>query len=196
MSSGRSRPARTSRSSGIVDGHRRRLGAPARDRERPARDRRIAGQSEAALHLIDDAVTRAAAPAGRRALGYGSPNGFTRRVFAAGADDVVILPVSPDEVLFALQKAIARKAGGAESATFSRAPLICVLGPKGGTGKTLTSTSLAVALAELGKSVALVDLDLQFGDVGLCMGVCARARRSSTSCAPAARSTRRSSTAS
>ena len=59
----------------------------------------------------------------------------------------------------------------AEAGSFSRAPLVCVLGPKGGTGKTLTSTSLAVALAEAGKSVALVDLDLQFGDVGLCLGL-------------------------
>ncbi len=128
------------------------------------------GQSESALTLIDNAVTERP----RRPvvlLSYGSPNGFTRRVFAAGADDVVMLPVTPDEVLFALQKAIARKAGGAEASHFSRAPLICVLGPKGGTGKTLTSTSLAVALAEFGKSVALVDLDLQFGDVALCMGV-------------------------
>jgi len=49
--------------------------------------------------------------------------------------------------------------------------LICILGPKGGTGKTLTSTNLSVALAESGKSVALVDLDLQFGDVGLCLGL-------------------------
>jgi len=84
---------------------------------------------------------------------------------------MVLLPAVPDELLFAFQKALARKAGGVESATFSRAPLICVLGPKGGTGKTLTATSLSVALAELGKSVALIDLDLQFGDVGLCMGV-------------------------
>jgi pilus assembly protein CpaE len=130
----------------------------------------IAAQSEAALHLIDDAVKERP----RRPvilLGYGSPNGFTRRAFAAGADDMIILPIAPDEVMFAIQKAMARKAGGSESASFNRAPLICVLGPKGGTGKTLTSTSLSVALAELGKSVALVDLDLQFGDVGLCMGV-------------------------
>jgi pilus assembly protein CpaE len=127
------------------------------------------GQSEAALSLIADSVTERP----RRpvvVLAYGSPNGFTRRVFAAGADDVLMLPVTPDEVLFALQKALARKAGGVDS-QFSRAPLICVLGPKGGTGKTLTSTSLSVALAEYGKSVALVDLDLQFGDVGLCMGI-------------------------
>jgi pilus assembly protein CpaE len=130
----------------------------------------ISGQSESALTLIDNAVTERP----RRPvvlLSYGSPNGFTRRVFAAGADDVVMLPVTSDEVLFALQKAIARKSGGTESSGFSRAPLICVLGPKGGTGKTLTATSLAVALAEYGKTVALADLDLQFGDVGLTMGL-------------------------
>jgi len=130
----------------------------------------LQGQSEQALQLIDRAVRERP----RRpvvVLGYGSPNGFTRRVFAAGADDMILLPAAPDELLFAFQKALARKAGGTESATFSRAPLICILGPKGGTGKTLTATSLSVALAELGKSVALIDLDLQFGDVGLCMGV-------------------------
>ena len=105
-----------------------------------------AGQSESVLTLIDNAVTeRPKRPV--LVLAYGTPNGFTRRVFAAGADDVVMLPVTPDEVLFALQKALARKAGGADAATFSRAPLVCILGPKGGTGKTLTSTNLAVALA-------------------------------------------------
>ena len=129
-----------------------------------------AGQSEPALNLIDNAVTERP----RRpvvVLSHGSPNGFTRRIFAAGADDVVMMPVTSDEVLFALQKALARKAGSAEAGSFTRAPLICILGPKGGTGKTLTSTSLAVALAEYGKSVVLVDLDLQFGDVGLTMGL-------------------------
>ena len=128
------------------------------------------GQSDPILNLIDNAVTERP----RRpvvVLAYGSPNGFTRQVFAAGADDVVMLPVTPDEVLFALQKALARKAGSGEIGSLSRAPLICILGPKGGTGKTLTSTSLAVALAEYGKAVALVDLDLQFGDVGLTMGL-------------------------
>jgi pilus assembly protein CpaE len=128
------------------------------------------GQSEPALSLIDNAVSERP----RRpvvVLSHGTPNGFTRRVFAAGADDVVMMPVASDDVLFALQKAIARKAGAGETGSFTRAPLICVLGPKGGTGKTLTSTSLAVALAEYGKTVALVDLDLQFGDVGLCLGL-------------------------
>ena len=49
--------------------------------------------------------------------------------------------------------------------------MITVLGPKGGTGKTVTSSNLAVALALEGKSSVLVDLDLQFGDIGLALGL-------------------------
>jgi pilus assembly protein CpaE len=49
--------------------------------------------------------------------------------------------------------------------------MICVLGPKGGIGKTLTSANLSVALATAGQRVVLVDLDLQFGDVGLSLGI-------------------------
>jgi pilus assembly protein CpaE len=49
--------------------------------------------------------------------------------------------------------------------------MITVLGPKGGAGKTLVSCNLGVALAEAGHRVVLLDLDLQFGDVGLALGV-------------------------
>jgi pilus assembly protein CpaE len=49
--------------------------------------------------------------------------------------------------------------------------VICVLGLKGGSGKTLTSVNLAVSLADAGHSVAILDLDLQFGDVALSMGL-------------------------
>jgi pilus assembly protein CpaE len=100
-----------------------------------------------------------------------SPNGFVRRVFEAGADDIVTLPESPEGVLFALQKAVARKHGAAVATGLALSPMICVLGPKGGTGKTLTSSNLAVSLAKKGRKVALVDLDLQFGDVGLALGL-------------------------
>jgi pilus assembly protein CpaE len=100
-----------------------------------------------------------------------SPNGFVRRVFEAGADDIVTLPESPERVLFALQKAVARKQGAAVATGLALSPMICVLGPKGGTGKTLTSSNLAVSLAKKGRKVALVDLDLQFGDIGLALGL-------------------------
>jgi pilus assembly protein CpaE len=129
-----------------------------------------AGHSERALVLIDGAVKqRPSRPV--VVFGYGSTNGFVNRVFQAGADDMVVLPQDPDTVRFALEKAVARKTGGTGSAVGRQGSLVCVLGPKGGTGKTLTATNLAVALSEAGKHVALVDLDLQFGDVGLCMGL-------------------------
>jgi pilus assembly protein CpaE len=94
-------------------------------------------------------------------------NGFMQQVFAAGADDLVTLPETPERIRHALQKAIARKRGSTLAHGAEPASLICVLGPKGGTGKTVTSCNLAVALAEQGGRVCLVDLDLHFGDVGL-----------------------------
>jgi pilus assembly protein CpaE len=98
-------------------------------------------------------------------------DGFVRRVFEAGADDVVVLPESPERVAFAFEKAIARRQGAAVASGVALSPMICVLGPKGGTGKTLTSCNLAVALARTAKKVALIDLDLQFGDVALSLGL-------------------------
>jgi pilus assembly protein CpaE len=71
-----------------------------------------------------------------------------------------------------LQKVVARRRAVADAAgDTGQGSMICVLGPKGGTGKTVTSTNLAAALAAGGKRVAVMDLDLQFGDLALCMGV-------------------------
>ena len=98
----------------------------------------------------------------------GTPNGFMERAFEAGAEDLIMLPQAPGQLRFALEKAVARRRG-VTSAT--AAPMITVLGPKGGTGKTLTSSNLAVALAIAGSSPVVVDLDLQFGDVGLALGL-------------------------
>jgi pilus assembly protein CpaE len=104
-------------------------------------------------------------------LSQSSPNGLLRHAFEAGADDVVALPQVPEAIHFVLEKVIARRKGSASVAGKSTAPLICVLGPKGGTGKTLVSTNLAVALARRDMNVVLVDLDLQFGDIGLALGL-------------------------
>jgi pilus assembly protein CpaE len=99
-----------------------------------------------------------------------SPNGFLRQAFEVGADDVITLPQSSDHVAFTLEKVIARRKGLALPGRAS-APLVAVLGPKGGTGKTLIATNLAVALAQRDANVVLVDLDLQFGDIGLALGL-------------------------
>ena len=103
-------------------------------------------------------------------LAQSSPNGFLRRAFESGATDVVTFPQSPDQLRFAITKALARRSQIDADRGGHGSSLICVLGPKGGTGKTLTSCNLAVALAETGRRVLMIDLDLQFGDVALCLG--------------------------
>jgi pilus assembly protein CpaE len=102
-------------------------------------------------------------------LYHGTPNGFLDQAFEAGADDLVALPQSAGQLGFALEKALARRRGAGSAA--AEGAMITVLGPKGGTGKTVSSSNLAVALALAGKSAVLVDLDLQFGDVGLALGL-------------------------
>ncbi len=104
-------------------------------------------------------------------LTQSSPDGFLSRLFEVGADDVVHLPESPERVRFALQKVVARKRATDAADDSGHGAMVCVLGPKGGTGKTVTSTNLAVALATAGKRVTVMDLDLQFGDLALCLGV-------------------------
>ncbi len=54
----------------------------------------------------------------------------------------------------------------------SGAKVTTVLSPKGGAGKTVLSTNLAVGLAAgAPRGVVLVDLDLQFGDVAYALGL-------------------------
>jgi pilus assembly protein CpaE len=128
------------------------------------------GYSDRALFLIDGAVKqRPERPV--VVLGYDSPAGFVRRVFESGADDIVMIPTSSEEVRFSFEKAVARKQGAAVATGAALSPMICILGPKGGAGKTLVAANLAVSLANAGNKVAVVDLDLQFGDVGLALGL-------------------------
>ena len=106
--------------------------------------------------------------------GEGSNSGFLREAFDFGADDVVMLGATDNpaaDTFFALQKAVARRHAGVPAEEERGGKLICVLGPKGGIGKTLTSANLAIGLVQAGQRVALVDLDLQFGDLGLALSL-------------------------
>jgi pilus assembly protein CpaE len=127
------------------------------------------GHDDAVMAMVDHAVKhRPDRPV--VVMSEASPNGFLRQVFEAGADDVITLPQSPEQVAFTLQKVIARRKGLSVPGK-ATAPLIAILGPKGGTGKTLIATNLSVALAQRDANVVLVDLDLQFGDIGLALGL-------------------------
>lgn len=106
--------------------------------------------------------------------------GYLHEVFSNGVDDIVALPTDAGagidpalsrQLAFALEKAVMRRRGTTAAKSEAVRNVICVLGLKGGSGKTLTAVNLAVSLADLGHSVALLDLDLQFGDVALAMGL-------------------------
>jgi pilus assembly protein CpaE len=99
----------------------------------------------------------------------GSVNGFMDQAFRAGADDLITLPQPSESIAFVFEKAMSRRRGGTPSTSLGS--MICIVGPKGGTGKTLTACNLAVALALAGKRAVIVDVDLQFGDVGIALGI-------------------------
>jgi pilus assembly protein CpaE len=125
-----------------------------------------ADSSEQAFRLIAKAVEqRPQVPVVVCQLEAVELDGFMQRVFDAGADDIIALPEAPEKLVDALRKAIARKQGAGVEATL--APLIAVVGPKGGTGKTVVVCNLTAALAESGARTVVVDLDLSFGDIAL-----------------------------
>ncbi|MDP4153381.1 MAG: AAA family ATPase [Bacillota bacterium] len=53
------------------------------------------------------------------------------------------------------------------SQRYTRGTVVTVFSGKGGVGKTTIAVNIATALARMGKRVAILDADLQFGDVGL-----------------------------
>ncbi len=88
---------------------------------------------------------------------------FLLRAFRAGVREV--LPSSPStEALHAALARITRKRGGAPS----EGKILALTSCKGGSGATFLATNLAwVLAAEHGKRVALIDLNLQFGDAAM-----------------------------
>jgi len=84
--------------------------------------------------------------------------------------DVLLLPQIPHNVIFAIRKAahVRRQL----QTTAHRGRVITVFSPKGGTGKTVVSSNLAAALAKrFSLRTLLLDLDLQFGDAAIALGI-------------------------
>jgi pilus assembly protein CpaE len=85
--------------------------------------------------------------------------------------DVLLLPQLTDNVVFAVRKAghAGKRLTGPQQ---RHGRLVTVFSPKGGTGKTVTATNLGTSLAKhWGKRALLLDLDLQFGDAAIMLGI-------------------------
>ncbi|MFJ6794669.1 CpaE family protein [Streptomyces sp. NPDC091268] len=91
----------------------------------------------------------------------------------SGARGLVSLPLLYEELATRVQAAAQWSAGvrrhlgrGPEPRTGPGGRVVTVTGAKGGVGTTFTAVQFALAAAAAGRRTALVDLDLQAGDVG------------------------------
>ncbi len=97
-------------------------------------------------------------------------SGLVRWALDAGVADVLWLPASEESVLFVVEKA-AQTARQLEPGS-GEGRVVTVFSPKGGSGKSVVSTNFAVAAAtHAGTKTLLIDLDLQFGDAAIMLGL-------------------------
>jgi pilus assembly protein CpaE len=106
-------------------------------------------------------------------LASGESSALLEEALEADVSDVLLLPQMTENVDFAIRKA---SHGGRRSQASSghgrRGRIITVFSPKGGTGKTVTATNLAATFAKYEKKrTLLLDLDLQFGDAAIMLGI-------------------------
>ena len=104
-------------------------------------------------------------------LASGESSALLEDALEADVADVLLLPQMTENIVFAIRKAShsGRKAQGRPG---RRGRIVTVFSPKGGTGKTVIATNTAAAVAKHeGKKALLLDLDLQFGDAAIMLGI-------------------------
>jgi pilus assembly protein CpaE len=130
----------------------------------------IAGAGLEPPVLIRDVLARRAG-ACVIVTGEGTTPATVARMLAAGATTFLPKPYRPDELVSTVREILgapARAVIPERGARARRGSVLAVYSPKGGVGTTTIATSLAVALAARPNTrVGIIDLDLQFGDVGV-----------------------------
>ncbi len=110
---------------------------------------------------------------------------YMRRAMLAGARDFLTKPPNIDELVRAVRRAgalaheeraklasqvpAATVSRGGASVTTTTGKVITIFSPKGGLGTTTLAVNLAVALHTSDTPAAIVDADLEFGDVAIVM---------------------------
>ena len=110
-----------------------------------------------------------------------------KRAMLAGAREFLVKPFSADEFATSIKRVHERETtrrsqlhqaaaptqpAAAEAEAGEDHQVVAIFSPKGGSGRTTIATNLALALhRETGRRVALVDANLQFGDVGVLLNL-------------------------
>jgi pilus assembly protein CpaE len=100
----------------------------------------------------------------------GHAAGMLEQALDAEVNDVLLLPQLIHNVVFTIRKA-AHVRQLTQSASGRNGRVVTIFSPKGGTGKTATASNLAGALVKQGRRTLLLDLDLQFGDAAIALGI-------------------------
>lgn len=95
---------------------------------------------------------------------------FLMQAMRMGVREVLPAPLSFVSVQDAIQHEKERQAGSGSHDDNPRGRVLAVIPAKGGAGATFLSTNLAFALSRQGRRVAVLDLDLNFGDAAIYLG--------------------------
>ncbi len=104
-------------------------------------------------------------------------NALLSEALSAGIFDVVLLPQLTDGIVFTIKKANSLAAGrapgaGGKSSSSIEGRVVTFFSPKGGAGKTVLACNLAATFArQQHRKTLLLDLDLQFGDAAIMLGI-------------------------
>lgn len=96
---------------------------------------------------------------------------FLTRAMRGGVRQVLPAPLSVPSFQQALQHVQGRRAAATQARKVT-GEVLAVVGSKGGAGSTFLATNLAYALSRQGKRVAVIDLNMYFGDAGIFLGDC------------------------
>ena len=90
----------------------------------------------------------------------------------AGADEYLVKPIMPDELIRLAREVLARPRAAAPSVELPQGRVVTVFSLRGGVGVTSLAVNLAVAFAHLRKAeVSLLDLNLLAGHVALMLNL-------------------------
>ena len=152
------------------------------DPAQPIDQSMLAGASAAVVQVTDGddkSVTRfkqlAEGPVPLVAAAYEPSMSFVRSLVRAGAHDVVPLPLDPAELETALDPIRRMVASQGPRARTGHQKMVAMIKSEGGVGATSLLGQLAVRFAEseakAGRETCLIDLDVQFGDAAIQLGL-------------------------